>query len=86
MFVTDEGYTFQPGSTAIEPDVENLQVLGFGVGSNVHEAFRNFLATHHWVTETSFQSAMGFAICEDTESPAVLDIPHAAPGTSLNLG
>ena len=41
IFVTHEGYTFQPNSEAIEPDIENLQVLGCALGRNEEQAFEN---------------------------------------------
>lgn len=38
-----EGYTYQPGSTSFEPDIENLQVIGFAGGNSREEATRNLL-------------------------------------------
>ena len=29
IFITTEGFTYQPGSESPEPDVENCQVIGF---------------------------------------------------------
>lgn len=54
VFFTSEGFTFQPESEAPEPDVENLQVLGFGVGVDDKDAFRNMLHDNAWVLESSF--------------------------------
>ena len=54
IFVTAEGYTFQPGSESKDPDVENLQVLGFAQGNNPQQAFANLLAEDTWLAETTF--------------------------------
>jgi len=43
IFITTEGYTYQPGSEAIEPDVENCQVIGFASGKDNKDAFNNLL-------------------------------------------
>jgi len=40
IFLTDEGYTFQPNS---ESDIENLQVIGICNGENEKEAFYNLM-------------------------------------------
>ncbi len=54
IFITDEGYTFQPGSESELPDVENLQVLGFAVGVDEKDAFQNLLREDRWLIETTF--------------------------------
>ena len=44
IFLTAEGYTFQPDSDAKTPDIENLQVIGFASGVTSDEAYkRNIL-------------------------------------------
>ena len=43
IFLTVEGYTFQPGSKSVEPDIENLQVIGFSQGKDSKDAFQNLL-------------------------------------------
>jgi hypothetical protein len=43
IFVTYEGYTYQHNSISVEPDVENLQVLGFVSGENEEQAFENLV-------------------------------------------
>ncbi len=54
IFITDEGYTFQPGSESELPDVENLQVLGFAVGVDEKDAFQNLLREDRWLIKTKF--------------------------------
>ena len=53
VFVTKEGYTFS-GSERFEPDVENLQVVGFVEARNKKEAFAKLLAENGWLMETGF--------------------------------
>lgn len=55
IFVTIEGYTFQPNSESSTPDVENLQVLGFASGKNEQQAFDNLIAENSWLLDTSFR-------------------------------
>jgi hypothetical protein len=54
IFVTHEGYTYQPDSESIEPDVENLQVLGFATGVDEDDAFKNLMSEDEWLIQTSF--------------------------------
>jgi hypothetical protein len=44
IFITTEGYTYQPGSESIEPDIENCQVIGFAHGVDEQNAFKNLIA------------------------------------------
>ena len=43
IFITNEGFTFQPNSEDYEPDIENSQVIGFAKGNNQNDAFNNLL-------------------------------------------
>jgi hypothetical protein len=54
IFLTTEGYNFQPNSDAITPDIENMQVIGFSKGNTTDEAFDNLLIAHSYLKETSF--------------------------------
>ena len=64
VFVTAEGHTYQPGSESIEPDIENLQVLGFGKGATSQEAFDDFLSTYHWLRGMAFCEAYCYRLAE----------------------
>jgi len=55
IFITTEGYTYQPGSEAVEPDIENCQVLGFAKGDDAYEAYRALLKEYAYLLETSFE-------------------------------
>ena len=43
IFLTNEGYTYQPNSESVEPDCENSQLIGITEGSNQEDAFNNLL-------------------------------------------
>lgn len=54
IFITTEGYTFQPASTSIEPDIENCQVVGLVQGLNEQQAFQNLIKENPDLLETTF--------------------------------
>ena len=58
IFITTEGYTYQPGSKAAEPDIENCQVLGFAKGDSAEEAFKALLRENPYLLETSFDEVV----------------------------
>ena len=41
--MTFEGHTYQPYSESIEPDIENLQVIGISEGNTSRMAFENLI-------------------------------------------
>lgn len=54
VFITTEGFTYQPDSQSSEPDIENCQVLGYGDGKNPQEAFKNLIENNEYLTATTF--------------------------------
>ena len=54
IFITSEGHTYQPGSENNEPDIENLQVIGFAGGESPEEAARNLLKESKYISDTTF--------------------------------
>lgn len=54
VFITVEGYTFQPNSESLEPDIENCQVIGFAQGKNDKEAFNNLIQENSYLLYTTF--------------------------------
>jgi hypothetical protein len=62
IFITTEGYTYQPGSESDTPDVENSQVLGFGKGVDIFAAFENFVDTNLWLKNTSFNEVIAYEL------------------------
>lgn len=62
IFITSEGFTFQPGSESTEPDVENLQVVGFAEGNSPEEAIESLLKTSPYIAETSFDEVTALEV------------------------
>lgn len=54
IFITFEGFTYQPGSEAVEPDIENCQVIGFAQGKDEQETFDNLVRENPYLLDTSF--------------------------------
>ncbi len=54
IFITNEGFTFQPNSEDHEPDIENSQVIGFAKGNNQKDAFYNLLQENQYLIDTKF--------------------------------
>lgn len=54
IFLTHEGFTFQPDSKNMEPDIENLQVIDFSYGMNAEDAFEHLLQHNEYLLDTSF--------------------------------
>lgn len=48
IFITREGYTYQPGSESAGPDIENCQVIGFAEGRDMEEAFENLISQNRF--------------------------------------
>ena len=46
----------------MEPDVDNLQVLGIEKGRDSKEAFKNLLIENEWLSATSFNKANCFEL------------------------
>jgi hypothetical protein len=67
IFLTNEGYTFQPNSESELPDVENLQVIGFAKGINADEAYKNLLIDYPYLKETSFEKIFCYQLDKDYE-------------------
>lgn len=67
IFITSEGYTFQPDSDSPIPDIENCQVLGFGSGVDSDDAFRNFLKENEFLLDTSFVEVTALELANTKE-------------------
>jgi len=67
IFLTTEGYTFQPSTNSIEPDIENAQVIGFSSGLNEEDAFKTLLETNEYLLETEFNEIFCYPL-EDNYS------------------
>ena len=62
IFITAEGYTFQPESTSIEPDIENCQVVGFAKGKDPQQAFQNLIQENSNLLETTFDELICYEL------------------------
>jgi len=62
IFITTEGYTFQPESESIESDIENCQVIGFAQGEDQQQAFQNLIKENSYLLETSFDELICFEL------------------------
>jgi hypothetical protein len=62
IFITIEGYTFQPESTSIEPDIENCQVIGFAKGKAPKQAFQNLIQENSNLLETTFDELICYEL------------------------
>lgn len=58
IFITAEGFTYQPNSESHEPDIENCQVIGFAEGNSPEEAFKNLTEENHYLLETNFDEIL----------------------------
>jgi len=65
IFLTAEGYTFQPQSECLEPDIENLQVIGFAKGTNSQEAFYNLVKNNEYLLKTTFEEVFCYELAEN---------------------
>ena len=61
IFYTSEGFTFQPESEGVEPDIENCQILGWANGKTPQEAFKNLKGENDFLKETNFDEV----ICQE---------------------
>ncbi|MBU2043676.1 MAG: hypothetical protein KJ619_00380 [Candidatus Omnitrophica bacterium] len=68
IFISAEGYTYQPGSESIQPDIENLQVIGFAKGNNSKNAFRKLVQENGYLAETSFDEIISYELTRKAES------------------
>jgi hypothetical protein len=67
IFLTQEGYTFQPDSDSELPDIENLQVIGFSNGTNSDEAYNNLLIDCPYLKDTAFNEIYCYRLSKGYE-------------------
>ena len=64
IFITNEGYTYQPNSKSSEPDCENAQVLGMGLGNDEKDALKDMLEKYKYLKNSSFNEVYCYKIDE----------------------
>ena len=62
VFITFEGSTFQPDSDSIEPDIENMQVIGFAKGISSEFAFEVLLKENSDLINTNFNEILCYEL------------------------
>lgn len=73
IFLTDEGYTYQPmvskikNKVEVETQIENLQVIGFCNGKNADDAFANLLKENIYLKDTTFKNIFSFPLLSTFE-------------------
>lgn len=71
IFLTVEGITFQPDSESSEPDIENLQVIGFAKGKDSKEAFHNLITENKHLLKTTFDEIFCYELTNNYEKSIV---------------
>jgi hypothetical protein len=62
IFLTAEGFTYQPDSSSCEPDIENLQVLDLAEGIDMEDAFKNMVKDNEYLLDTTFDEVFGLEL------------------------
>jgi hypothetical protein len=65
IILTTEGLTYQPNSDSSEPDIENMQVIGFAQGNSVEDALRKFLKFNPYIANTNFDEIFTIQLTND---------------------
>ncbi len=67
IFITPEGYTFQPESDFVESEMDNLQVLGLSEGLNTDNAIYNFIQENKFLKELNFDNVLVFELISNNQ-------------------
>ena len=67
IFITNEGYTYQPKSQSTIPDIENMQVVGFGQGKTAKDALKDMIRDNKHLIKTKFNEIIGIEL-KDSKS------------------
>ena len=65
IFLTSEGYTYQPDSESSESDIDNLQVIGVPEGNNSKMAFKNLIKNNEYLLETKFDEIFCYELSQN---------------------
>ncbi|NLK62479.1 MAG: hypothetical protein GX287_03415 [Fusobacteria bacterium] len=68
IFLTNEGYTYQPNSDLYTDEIENLQVIGISSGKDAKSAFYNLLDRESYLKETAFDDVFCYKLSDEYES------------------
>jgi hypothetical protein len=64
IFLTDEGYTFQPDTEAEPVVIDSLQTIGTARGTDAMDAYRNLLAENPQLQERRFDKIFCYQVDE----------------------
>jgi hypothetical protein len=67
IFLTDEGYTFQPETEQEPVEIDTLEVIGTASGTDANHAYRNLLAQNPDLDPASFTRIFCYQLGEDVE-------------------
>jgi hypothetical protein len=82
IFLTSEGTTFQPDSTSSEPDIENMQVIGFAGGDTVQDAVIRLVELNEYLANTNFDEIFAIQLADNhREYFSLRDVLRKAGGT-----
>ena len=72
IFLTSEGYTYQPDLESAEPDIDNLQVMGVSEGNNSKMAFEKLIENNEYLLETTFDEIFCYELSPDFRESVTL--------------
>ena len=67
IFLTTEGFTYQPNSENIEPDCDNVQLIGIVQGESQKEAFKNLLEKYDYLKTSNFEEVYCYQLNDNYE-------------------
>lgn len=65
IFLTDEGYIFQPETEAEPIEIDSLQMIGTAMGTDAMNAYRNLLADNPHLQEKRFEKIFCYQVDRD---------------------
>lgn len=75
IFITDEGYTFEPGDEHPTPAIENSQVIGFADGRDAKDAFSNLIKEQSFLLNTNFNEVAAIEVRDSEREYFYLNAP-----------
>ncbi len=64
IFLTDEGYTFQPETEDKPVVIDSLETIGTAQGTDAMDAYRNLLAENPQLQERKFEKIFCYQVDE----------------------
>lgn len=68
IFLTTEGYTYQPNSESVEPDYDKAQLIGIVEGQNQDDALKNLLVKYDYLKTSNFEEVYGYQLDDNYEN------------------